>query len=98
MNRSRSGQNGALGSNRRCFFEQNRRDIRHAHWHAGVAGIRGCDCVKRQRADGGGAHPVLGVGGAEGLDVQRRDPFLGVFVVGGHIRAAFKIKRALALV
>jgi len=41
---------------------------------------------------------VLGVGGAEGLDVQRRDPFVRLVFEIAHNRAAFNIKVVIVAV
>ena len=52
------------------LVKQHRGHIRHAHRHAGMARVGRGNGVKRQRADGAGAHPMLGVAGAQGFDVH----------------------------
>ena len=59
-----------LGVEFEVFFKQNRRHIGHAHRHAGMARVGGCDRIQRQSADGGGFHPMVRVGGAQGCNIQ----------------------------
>jgi hypothetical protein len=68
------GPTRRLGVKLQVFFKQNRRHIGHAHRHARVAGIGGGHRVQRQRADGGSAHPMIGVVFAKRLDVHGRSP------------------------
>jgi hypothetical protein len=78
MNRSRSGQSGAAGVEAQVLLEQHRGHVGHAHRHPRMAGIGGGHGVERQGADGGGAAPVVGMGGGEGGDVHA-----GVFLWSG---------------
>ena len=59
-----------LGVELQVLFEQNRRHIGHAHRHPRMARVGSGDRVQRQGADRGGAHPVVGVLCAKGLDIQ----------------------------
>ena len=59
-----------LGVKLQVLFKQNRCHIGHAHGHARVAGVGGSHRVQRQGADGAGGHPMLGVAGAQGLDIH----------------------------
>ena len=79
------------------LFKQHGGDVSHAHGHAGVAGICGSDGVKREGADRGGAHPMLGVGFAEGLDVHVTGVLWAAMCgfAQGHNRADPKIKAGL---
>jgi len=59
-----------FGIKAQMLFEQDRGDIGHAHRHAGMAGIRRRDGIERQGADGGGAHPMVGMCCAKGFDIH----------------------------
>ena len=59
------------------FLEKNRGHIGHAHRHAGMAGIGGVDRIQRQGADGGGARPMVRMGGSQGGNVQGIGPSSG---------------------
>ena len=61
---------GIGGIEFQVFPEQDRRDIGHAHRHAGMAGIGGGDSIEGQRTDGGGLGPVIGIGSAQGGDIH----------------------------
>jgi hypothetical protein len=58
------------GVEAQVLLEQDRRDVRHAHRHPRMARIGGGHGIERQGADGGGAAPVVGMGGGEGGDVH----------------------------
>ena len=83
----------SLGIKLQVFFKEHRRHIGHAHWHAGMARICCRHRIKRQRADRGGAHPVVGVAGAEGFDIQGGSPVIWLRALRVHSSMGGKIKR-----
>ena len=78
------------------LVKQDRGDVCHAHRHTGMAGIGGRNGVQCQGADRGCAHPMFGMGFAEGLDVHGVASFGCMFGVERVIPAQDSRSRHIA--
>ena len=83
------GPFGGRGIELEVFFEEHGGHIGHAHGHAGMTGVGGGHGIKRQRANGGGFHPVVGVLGAKGSDIHVAGPLTGGSVLGAQYQPIY---------